>query len=242
MPDLPTAFWIRVDNTVPDACWPWVGEIRKPSGLPAFRKELANRLMWESVHGGLPEKQAIATTCGLRHCVNPAHLTLKALGKPPSGDEVRFWSHVNKTDSCWLWTGGEHTSGYGRIGLHEHNNRMEYAHRYSYALHFGELPDDVYVAHTCDVKMCVNPAHLFKSQGNLENMADAATKRRIAHGERSARSKLTDAEVAEIRARAATGAETQAQIAEDYDITRAYVSELAAKTKRPQAFTVPLPP
>lgn len=91
---------------------------------------------------------------------------------------------------CWLWIGscrpngyGEYSLGYGRTAV-----RMG-AHRASYMLHVGEIPDGMLVCHKCDVKCCVNPSHLF-----LGSAVDAP------RGERNSRSKLSVDAIKEIRA------------------------------------------
>lgn len=68
----------------------------------------------------------------------------------------RFWSRVDKTDSCWLWTG--HTNrGYGRACF---EGRTVYAHRLSWELTRGPIPDGLSLDHLCRVLNCVNPDHL----------------------------------------------------------------------------------
>jgi hypothetical protein len=80
--------------------------------------------------------------------------------------EARFWAKVNKTETCWLWTGAKFPTGYG------HWRRSEYAHRVAYALAIGPIPAGMQIDHTCHNgteclggsscphRACVNPAHL----------------------------------------------------------------------------------
>lgn len=70
---------------------------------------------------------------------------------------ARYWTKVEKTDTCWLWTGGVHKgTGYGQGGLLGET----IAHRAAYRLAFGSIPDGLVIDHLCRVKTCVNPAHL----------------------------------------------------------------------------------
>ncbi len=68
----------------------------------------------------------------------------------------RFWAKVNKTDSCWLWTGATRWGGYGVF----HNGVLVPAHRLSYELARGPIPNGLVLDHLCRVTSCVNPAHL----------------------------------------------------------------------------------
>jgi hypothetical protein len=74
---------------------------------------------------------------------------------PPSPAE-RFWAKVNRTDSCWLWT----ATGYGGYGWFWDGERPALAHRYSYELHRGPIPEGLVIDHLCRNPPCVNPAHL----------------------------------------------------------------------------------
>jgi HNH endonuclease len=69
----------------------------------------------------------------------------------------KFWSNIEKTGSCWLWTAAITHEGYGSLTI---NNLKIYAHRFSYELHCGIIPGDLTVDHVCRVRRCVNPDHL----------------------------------------------------------------------------------
>jgi hypothetical protein len=114
--------------------------------------------------------------------------------------EQRFLSRVRKPEGegCWEWTAYKDKDGYGRISFNFHPKR---AHRASYEIYCGEIPEGLSVLHRCDNPGCVNPDHLFL--GNTDdNMADKVAKKRQASGASHARpnAKLVDAEVIAIRA------------------------------------------
>jgi hypothetical protein len=79
---------------------------------------------------------------------------------------VRFWSKVEKAETCWLWQASLQEKGYGQFWL---DGRMVRAHKYAYFLAYGTWPPEI--DHTCRTRACVNPSHL-RSVTHLENMAD----------------------------------------------------------------------
>jgi len=118
---------------------------------------------------------------------------------------------------CWLWTAGDDGScGYGRIHV---GSRDVGAHRVSYLIFVGPIPDDMCVCHRCDTPACVNPEHLFLGS-RAENMADMATKKRSSRGPRHHRAMLTPEQVHEIRA----STDTQWTLARRYGVGQTTIS------------------
>ena len=71
--------------------------------------------------------------------------------------EDRFWNKVQFTTDCWLWQSAKSPGGYGLI---KHGDNMVGAHRVSYRIYKGEIPNGLQLDHLCRVRHCVNPAHL----------------------------------------------------------------------------------
>ena len=133
-------------------------------------------------------------------------------GSPEGGEanhaplEVRFWRYVDKTGDCWVWTGGSRSQkGYGMIQIGGKGSPNKLAHRLSYEMHHGPIPDGMVVMHKCDNPSCVNPDHL-KVGTQSENIIDAITKGRKVlpdlprfSGENHPASKLTSEDVRQIQ-------------------------------------------
>lgn len=102
---------------------------------------------------------------------------LKILNRPRAALEDRFWAKVAKTETCWIWTGGKSFKGYGAIQEAGRGSRGLLAHRVSFELANGPIPDGLYILHSCDNPRCVNPAHL-RAGTQSENIAEAYEKKR----------------------------------------------------------------
>jgi hypothetical protein len=90
----------------------------------------------------------------------------------------RFVRKINKTETCWLWTDTLHKTGYGYFTITKRPKTTSYvAHRFSWTLFKGPIPEGLHVLHTCDVRHCVNPDHLFLGTAS-ENMKDMVKKGR----------------------------------------------------------------
>ena len=82
---------------------------------------------------------------------------------------------------CWIWLGASN-GRYGIIWNPRNGKKYTMAHRVSYEMHKGQIPDEMLVCHTCDVGLCVNPDHLFLGT-QVDNMQDMISKGRKAYPE-----------------------------------------------------------
>lgn len=130
----------------------------------------------------------------------------------------RFWSKVDvrTPDECWEWNAAKRADGYGQFSLGGAAGQMFQAHRVSWVVAHGELPDGLMVRHRCDNPSCVNPAHL-ELGTHLDNMHDMATRGR--HGN----SRLTASAVQQIRSRKAAG-ETYAALAQAFGVSQSAIA------------------
>lgn len=118
---------------------------------------------------------------------------------------IRFHAkyRIDSASGCWLWTASKNAGGYGTISV---KRRPHGAHRVSYELHIGAIPDGLFVLHSCDIPACVNPAHL-RVGTVLDNARDAVERGRIATGLRNGLRRLWPEAVSHIRQREMKGYE-----------------------------------
>lgn len=137
----------------------------------------------------------------------------------------RFKVEIHES-GCWNWTMALTHKGYGRAFL---NGEQWRAHRLSYSLFIGPIPDGLQVCHRCDNPRCSNPEHLFVSD-QLGNMRDMITKGRkvFKQGEVHHSAKLTDAQVLAIR----SDSRANRLIAADYGIHKSYVNVIRRNKDR----------
>lgn len=109
----------------------------------------------------------------------------------------KLLTKTERQGECLIWVGDHSAKGYGYIRL---NGKRLRAHRVMFEIHHGHIPAGTVILHSCDNPACINIAHL-KAGSQLDNVHDMLNKGRAnkAAGERCASSKLTDAQVAEIR-------------------------------------------
>lgn len=134
-------------------------------------------------------------------------------------DADRLLSHVTMIPiaGCWVWIGAmDGRGGYGSAWL---RGRVMGAHKAAYQTWVGDIPNGLHVCHRCDVRSCINPAHLFLGDRS-QNMRDAASKGRIGHH----CAKLTFEQAQAIRASKARGVD----LARDYGVSQNIICNLRA--------------
>jgi DNA-binding CsgD family transcriptional regulator len=146
----------------------------------------------------------------------------------------RFWAKVDLNGPvlnlalgpCWVWTGTIDEDGYGRWWIRGKDKPYFKAHRVSFSLENGPIPEGLFTCHRCDNRPCVRPSHLFEGDA-LANALDMRKKGRAVNnaGERHGLARLSDDEIQQIRYLVGQG-RTQREIADAYGIDRSYVSHI----------------
>ncbi len=177
-----------------------------------------------------------------KYCCRTCYLQAHANPDP-------FFPNIEEVDGHWAWTGRRDKDGYGLISNLTTKRR---AHRYSWVLHYGPIPEGMNVLHKCDRPWCVNPEHLFLGT-TLDNNRDCHAKgrapvgdnhpsrkhperlargersgqrthpERTARGERQGQAKLTDDKVRQIRVLLTEGKMSVCAIARTFEVSQATI-------------------
>lgn len=176
-----------------------------------------------------------------------------------------FWSRVDKNGpvpphvphlgNCWIWHGFI-LKRYGRFRPGSSNTaRQVYAHRFSYEISIGKIPDELLVCHHCDTPLCVRPDHLFVGdyKANAEDCSKKErwptgndhyshrTPERTARGERTRHAKLTEAQVSQIRNlyKGPNNGPSQYVLAKQFGVTQSNIGHIIlGKTWNQKYFSV----
>lgn len=154
-------------------------------------------------------------------------------------NHFNFWRKVNKLSGCWVWTGTKNENGYGYFGV---SGKMIRAHRISWMMHNGVIPNKLHVLHKCDTPSCVNPSHLFLGT-HKENMMDRDLKGRnkihcgdsngarihpekLARGSKNKSSKLSEEKILKIRLIYSLGGISQKELAAQFNMNQTTIGDI----------------
>lgn len=142
--------------------------------------------------------------------------------------DERFWRKVRKTRSCWVWIGARNDKSYGHLRV---DGKDMYAHRWSWILANGAIPDGLLVLHKCDRRWCVKPDHLFLGT-HKDNSADMWAKGRgvggSVRGENHHCAKLNDEMVRQIREAYEKGS-TQVDLSKRFNVAQTNISRIVKR-------------
>lgn len=123
---------------------------------------------------GCEKESSVKALCPMHYQRKRIHGSLES---PMPSVTERFLAKVQKTESCWLWQASTDGKGYGQMRVTANGvERLAQAHRLSYELFVGEIPDGKFIDHICHVVNCVNPKHLRPvcQKQNMEHRGGAA--------------------------------------------------------------------
>ncbi len=177
-----------------------------------------------------PEMRAAVSKCvSIRKAIRQGRdpEAYEPYGSHDRTTEERLFDFVAKLPvygGCWYWRGSFNNKGYGQFKV---DGKMLLAHRVSYELANGPIPDGRIIRHSCHNPACVNPAHLQvgTQQDNMDDKVRAGRQATLS-GEANGRSKLTDSAVREIRDLHAAGRFNQRELGELYGVHRSHISNI----------------
>jgi hypothetical protein len=176
-------FWERVEKAEGDGCWNWIGtkdRVFEYAPRAQRRRQLAYLFSYELVYGPVQDGYRVVQTCGNTFCVRPDHLKQqskedyareKLRNKVTQSIQEQFMDKVNKQENgCWFWKAGlNQETGVFYYVTPDGTRNVCRAHRFSYEMHYGPIPDNGEIAQTCGIRHCVNPSHLLLQNESLES-------------------------------------------------------------------------
>jgi len=140
----------------------------------------------------------------------------------------RFWEKVNKIGrkDCWEWR----AALVYKYGKFKANGKSFRAHRYSYEMEYGPIPEGMLVLHHCDNPPCVNPRHLFLGT-HQDNVADRVKKGRTRSpcGEAHGKSKLSESDIIYIRNARGNG-DSLGRLASQFKVNKSAICKICRRT------------
>lgn len=138
-------------------------------------------------------------------------------------EKLRSKIKIDANSECWNWAESKYKDGYGSVRVKGKKLR---AHRVSYQLYCGAIPDGMRVCHGCDNPACINPKHLFLGT-QAENIDDMVAKGRQARGARVCGAKLIEADILVIRA-AEGGRGLNSELARRFGVSGQQIADIRA--------------
>lgn len=134
-----------------------------------------------------------------------------------------IFSRTTVTETCWIYKDKSSNlyNGYGRIRF---NKKSIAVHRFIYETFYGPIDKNLVCCHKCDVRNCINPAHIFIGTRE-ENQKDMRDKGRAAKGSRNGYSKLTEEDIPKIRHLYNDGL-TQKEIGKMYGVSQTVLGKV----------------
>lgn len=180
-----TRIMVRIKKAE-NGCWIWQGSRQLQIWLNDSKAPArVTRLLYNHFNDKPCDNYQIGFKCNDPMCVNPTHAYLvgkitrkKKPGTRPKSfvhQSAKFWAHVSITETCWLWQGTKQSNGYGLIRL---QGKPQLAHAAAYKLFFGDTEQGLEIHHTCQNKLCVNPAHLKPLSRNEHKRLHAELRRK----------------------------------------------------------------
>lgn len=150
--------------------------------------------------------------------------------------KLEFWSRPDSSTGCVQWVGNKNRSGYGLIQI---NGKGWAAHRLAWVNARGSIPQGMYVCHTCDNRLCINPAHLFlgTAKTNSDDMI-AKGRKVVVRGEQAGTAKLSESEARAILA----DERPHKEIAAQYGVTHSAISMIKSGRNWPHIQSEVEPP